>query len=224
MVINWEDAAEACAIIRKLKNATGISVCLSRVNRKDAAKFGGTRYNHLISHGFSLAEINEIKAFLAAHDPDRAVSEVLVAVPRETCPWQATALAEAAAESLGRRICLYVKSSGPSPAEAFVDDKANAVRFTTAALAALSARTTTVILDTFTDADRGYFVRTGLVDRRYNPRLAARLMRTLMAAAGAGPWRRAPDGQGCLAIVNADGQQIRLKSSDGGLPEIACSN
>ena len=224
MVINWEDAAKACALIRKLRDETGIAVCLSRVNRKDAAKFGGNRYNHLISHGFSLAEINEIRAFLAEHDPDRAVSEVLVAVSRESCPWQVTAQAEEAAESLGRRICLYIKSSGSSPAEAFVDDKANAVRFMTAALAALSARAATVVLDTFTDADRGYFVRTGLVDRRYNPRLAARLMRTLMAAAGAAPWRRATDGQGGPAIVNADGREIRLKLSDEGMPEIACSN
>jgi hypothetical protein len=223
MVINWEEAGKACAIIKKLSNETGIAVCLSRVNRKDTAKFGGNRYNHLISHGFSLAEIDEVKASLATHDPDRAVSEVLVAVSRETCPWQAAEQAEAAAEGLGRRICLYIKSSGASPAEAFVDDKANAARFMTAALAALSAPTTTVVLDTFTDADRGYFVRTGLVDRRYNPRLAARLMQMLMAAAGAGPWRRAPGGQG-PAIANADGREIRLSLSDEGMPQITCSH
>jgi hypothetical protein len=221
MVINWEDAVEACAVIRKFKDDTGSAVCLSRVNRKDSAKFGGNRYNHLISHGFSLAEIDEIKDFLAVHDPDRSVSAILVAVPRETCPWHATALAEAAAESLERRICLYIKSSGASPAEAFVDDKANAARFLAAALAGLSARATTVVLDTFTDADRGYFVRTGLVDRRYNPRLAARLMRSLIAAAAAGPWRRSDD-LARIAIVNADGQEIRLKLSDKGMPDITC--
>jgi predicted phosphodiesterase len=224
VVINWEDAVKACAIVREVKNETGIAVCLSRVNRKDAAKFGGNRYNHLISHGFSLAEIDEVTAFLATHDPDSAVSEVMVAVARETCPWQATALADEAAESLGRRVCLYIKSSGSSPAEAFVDDKANAARFMAAALAGLSARAVTVVLDTFTDADRGYFVRTGLVDRRYNPRLAARLMRTLMAAAGTEQWLRAPDGEGRIAIVNADGREIRLRSSDEGVPEIECSN
>ena len=103
------------------------------------------------------------RSFLAAHDPDRGVSEVLVAVSRETCPWQVTAQAEEAAESLGRRVCLYIKSSGSSPAEAFVDDKANAVRFMTAALAGLSARAATVVRHIpLTDADRGYFVRTGL--------------------------------------------------------------
>lgn len=224
MVINWEDAVKACAMIRELKNATGIAVCLSRVNRKDAAKFGGNRYNHLISHGFSLVELDEIKAFLAVHDPGRAVSEVMVAVSRETCPWEMTALAEEAAEGLGRRVCLYIKSSGSSPAEAFVDDNANAARFMTAALAGLSGRAVTVVLDTFTDADRGYFVRTGFVDRRDNPRLAARLMRTLMAAAGAGPWRRATGGHDGLAVVNAEGREIRLKLSEDGMPAIVCRN
>ncbi len=224
MVINWEDAVKACAMIKALRNETGIAVCLSRVNRKDAAKFGGNRYNHLISHGFNLAEIDEVKTFLATHDPDRVVAEVMVAVAREVCPWQMTAQAEVAAESLGRRICLYIKSSGSSPAEAFVDDNANAARFMTAALAALSTRAVTVVLDTFTDADRGYFVRTGLVDRRYNPRLAARLMRTLMAAVGPGPWHRETGDKENRAIVNARGQKIQVRLNDGGVPEIVCSD
>jgi hypothetical protein len=224
MVINWEDAARACSTIKKLKDEAGIAVCLSRINRKDAAKFGGSRYNHLISHGFTLAEINEISAFLMANDPDRDVSEIMIAVPRDTCPWQAAEQAEQAAKVLDRRICLYIRSSGSSPAEAFVDDKANATRFLTAAFAGLSGRAATVVLDTFTDADRGYFVRTGLVDRRYNPRLAARLMQTLMAAAAAGPWRRATGDQNRIAIVNAAGREIRLRLGNDGLPEIRCSN
>jgi len=224
MVVNWEDAVKACGIIKNLQDETGIGVCLSPVNRKDAAKFGGNRYNHLISHGFTLAETNEIAAFLVTHDPHRAVSEILISVSREICPWQAAVQAEQAAQSLGRRVCLYIKSSGSSPAEAFVDDKSNAARFMTAALAGLSARAVSVVLDTFTDADRGYFVRTGLVDRRYNPRLAARLMRTLMTAAAAGPWHRATDNQGRIAIVNAGGQEIRLELGDEGVPELTCSD
>ena len=147
-----------------------------------------------------------------------------MAVPREACPWQVTAQAEAAAEGLGRRICLYVKSSGASPAEAFVDDKANATRFTTAALAGLSSRAVSIVLDTFTDADRGYFVRTGLVDRRYNPRLAGKLLQTLMAAAGSEPWLRATEVQGRPAIVSAKGKKIELILGNDGTPELACSH
>ena len=222
VVINWEDAAKACEAIRDLKKAAGIDVCLSRVNRKDAAKYGGNRYNHLISHGFSLGEIDEVEALLAAQDPDRAISEVLIAVPRETCPWLAVAQADEVAVTLARRVCLYVKSSASSPAEAFMDDNANAVRMITAAMAALSARSTTVTLDTFTDADRGYFVRTGLVDRRYNPRLAARLLQELMAMAGAGPWRRESERE--TAIVNAAGRVVRLDLTGEGRPQLALSN
>ena len=222
MVINWEDSARVAEIIKKLSDTAGAAICLSRVNRKDAAKFGGNRYNHLISHGFSLVEIDEVRDFLGKCDPDQAVHEVLVAVPREACPWQVTAQAEAAAEGLGRRICLYVKSSGASPAEAFVDDKANATRFITAALAGLSSRAVSIVLDTFTDADRGYFVRTGLVDRRYNPRLAGKLLQTLMAAAGSEPWLRATEVQGRPAIVSAKGKKIELILGNDGTPELAC--
>jgi hypothetical protein len=103
-----------------------------------------------------------------------------------------------------------------------MDDNANAVRMITAAMAALSARSTTVTLDTFTDADRGYFVRTGLVDRRYNPRLAARLLQELMAMAGAGPWRRESERE--TAIVNAAGRVVRLDLTGEGRPQLALSN
>ena len=42
-------------------------------------------------------------------------------------------------------------------------------------------------IDTFADVDRGYFPRTGLVDRRHNPRLAGRVCRALNAVLGDAP-------------------------------------
>lgn len=215
VVINWEDAEAACASIVALHAQTGVTACLSRVNRKDAGKIGGNRYNHLISHGFSMAELPEIAAFLAKHDPAGAIAKIQVSVLREQCPWEIAAEAEMAAKELGRRISLYVRSSGAVPAEAFLDDQANATRFLRAAMAALGSTSVDVILDTFTDADRGHFVRTGLVDRRYNPRLAGRLLQSLMGAAGGQKWSRSADG---CAVTNPEGRTIGMSVGSDGDP------
>lgn len=220
VVINWEDAAPACAAIAALHAETGISVCLSRVNRKDAAKFGGNRYNHLISHGFSMAEISELKTFLSAHDPAGAIAKVQITVTRDQCPWDVAATAETAAQEIGRRLSLYVKSSGASPAEAFLDENENAARTLKAAMAALAAERVDLVLDTFTDADRGYFVRTGLVDRRYNPRLAGRLLRDFMAAAGSAAWRRASANMSTCALTSETGETINLVVGVDGSPSL----
>ena len=40
----------------------------------------------------------------------------------------------------------------------------------------------TAFLDSFADIDRGYFMRTGVVDRRYNPRAGWRALRSLHGA------------------------------------------
>jgi predicted phosphodiesterase len=224
VVINWEDALAAFAALRKLHNETGLTICLSRVNRKDAAKFGGNRYNHLISHGFSMAEVGELAGALEKLDPDGSVAQIMFTVPREVCPWRAVIDAESAAHTLGRRVTLYVKSSGASPAEAFVDENANAARFLTAALAALADRDTTIILDTFTDADRGYFVRTGLVDRRYNPRRAGQLVRDLMTAANGKTWQWVGDGGNTPKIAATDGTWLQLTVDKNGAPRLTAGN
>lgn len=220
LVINWEDATAACAEISSLHAQTGLTVCLSRVNRKDASKIGGNQYNHLISHGFSMAELDEIAGFLTKHDTTCAISKIQVTVTRDQCPWEIAVKADKAAEQLGRRLSLYVRSSSAVPAEAFVDEMANTERFLKAAMAALASTSTDVILDTFTDADRGYFVRTGLVDRRYNPRLAAKLLGRLIGSAGNDRWHREPDCAHVAAIKNASGTTMRLMVMEDGTPDI----
>src|SRR5699024_11135085 len=38
-----------------------------------------------------------------------------------------------------------------------------------------------VFLDTFVDHDRGYYIRNGVVDRRYNPRMTYQVLRNLQS-------------------------------------------
>ena len=97
-------------------------------------------------------------------------------------PWAAIHEIGAMGAACGMRHQAHILFSGRLTAERMVDDLATANRVAEAALAAAATGNVAVCFDTFEDVDRGYFVRHGLVDRRYNPRLAARVLRHLNAA------------------------------------------
>ena len=70
-----------------------------------------------------------------------------------------------------------------------------------------------VILDTFDDIDRGYFTRTGLVDRRFNPRLAGQLLSLIMLKLNGQDWRTVKPG----FIRNDQGVSLSIAESDAQL-------
>ena len=64
----------------------------------------------------------------------------------------------------------------------FVDDGEIACVAAETLVATLVVEKCTVFLDTLVDHDRGYFPRNGVMDRRYNPRLAYHVLRHLHRA------------------------------------------
>ena len=79
-------------------------------------------------------------------------------------------------------VTAHIRFAGENPAESFNDDGHNANRVAESIAAAMSVERVNVFLDTFLDVDRGYFARTGLLDRRYNPRPGSFVFRYLQAA------------------------------------------
>jgi len=126
----------------------------------------------------------------------------------------------AAAGALGARASVHVRMASTNPAEVFTDDLANAGRVAeslAAAVAAAGAGTprVDVFLDTFSDIDRGYFVRNGLVDRRYNPRLAGHVVKHLYAALNEDPapvaaGRRLEMADGHLCLMSRPSAMLAL--------------
>lgn len=196
LVLNWDEVGGHLEALKRLRAETGVPIVLSRVNRKDAAKISGGRFNHLISHGFTLAEIPELADFLASNPG--LLNGTQFTIPRSECPWDAARKLAAFARQTGCCPYLYVKSTEASPAERFHDEIANARRFGEALLSGVG-HGVPVILDTFDDADRGYFTRTGLVDRRFNPRLAGQLVAELVRQINGGNWRSADTDTPCLS-------------------------
>jgi hypothetical protein len=104
-----------------------------------------------------------------------------------------------------------------NPAEAFRDDLANANRVAEAMAAVIAhwapgRPDVDAFIDTFADMDRGYFVRHGLVDRRYNPRLGGRVVRHLYAALNQSVRPYAPG-----TILDVPGTRIVTLVRDGEL-------
>ena len=209
IIINWENAESAIADIASLTHETGLRVYLSRVNRKDTAKYTG-RYYHMISHGFVFEEADELAAFFDVHDNAGTIAGVMFNVAREQHPAQAALAASQIAERLGRTACLYVKTTSGDSAEVLMDDAANVNRFAETAIAGIGVEGVEVILDTFDDVDRGYFVRSGLVDRRFNPKLGSRVIGNLFGLMNRGVWTLQGDAQ------EIEGARVLTLSSDGG--------
>jgi hypothetical protein len=224
VVVDWARVEDLLPELRALKQTMAPKLLLSRVNRKDGVKVQGTRFNHLISHGFTLAERDDLATLR-----DRAgglFDGFLVSVPREDSPWRAAEAAAGLGADLGARICLYVKSTGASPAEAYVDDARNAARVAEAVLAGIPHGDVDVILDSFTDSDRGYFARTGLVDRRYNPRLAGRVVRHLLGMLNLteDAWAAAPlEVAGVAAALTSPRGTLHLVAEDQDHGQVARS-
>jgi len=209
IVINWEKAGERIKEISLLAAETGLPIYLSRVNRKDTNKYTGGRYNHLINHGFTLDEADELQAFFDANAESAAVSGVMFNVMRDVEPLTAAMRASGVAQRLDRTACLYVKSNSGSPWEAFQDDAANVNRFAETVAVGLGLDNVETVLDTFDDIERSYFARSGLVDRRFNPKLGSHVVGNLVGLFGEGGWALAGD------AAEVDGARVLTLESAG---------
>ena len=205
LVLGWETIDEQVSEIQFLKDETRLPIVLSRVNRNDASKTSGGKYNHLISHGFTIAEIPEITSFIRKNP--LLLDGVQFTIPRSVNPWNAGRELQAFKNDTNCKPTLYVKSTEASPAQRFDDEITNAIRFSEAVLSGIGFDID-IILDTFDDADRGYFTRTGLIDRRFNPRIAGQLISELIRQLDEGTWKAVESES--PKVINDKGNIIRI--------------
>jgi predicted phosphodiesterase len=189
------DLARTVDAIAELKGKAPLTVYLSRLRPADAHPDGGRHY-HFIDHGFTAVERGVIEEWLGA-GARGVVDGVVYRVLRPASPWDEISAVVEMAASWNLRSAVLVRMTSGNPAEPFEDDLANANRVAEAMAAAMAyaAHGVEVFLDSFADVDRGYFPRTGLVDRRWNPRLAAHVVRNLHAALNDTPASLAPGGR-----------------------------
>jgi Calcineurin-like phosphoesterase len=180
------DASKVAAF----RDAIGRPVLVSPIATSAADKKIGSRIELFVSHGFRPNQLEEMERLLAATAPGALAHLVvraglasdILSIAKDLSEWQART---------GCKLDLHLRIAADNPATNVVDDAAILNAVVTFYLAALAHPELAMLLDTFMDIDRGYFVRHGLVDRRCNLRPAGLAVETL-AAYCAGPAEVAP--------------------------------
>ena len=171
----WSDIDEVSGAAAAVAREANIPLYISKLRSKQEIEGAGERYYHVINHGFSPEERADLE-YLAARS---GITGVVFRVPDKASPWEFAWSAVAACEPLGLRGSLHVRMIGANPASVTRDDRWAAHRVAEALFGAIANPALTAFIDTFADVDRGYFVRNGIVDRTYNPRLGFHVLRNL---------------------------------------------
>ena len=173
-----EDEAEAAvAAIRDIKAKADAPIYLSALHSLAQSAHEGGTFKHMISSGFPIEERGHVARFVASIGAGELIDGVVFRVDRSVSAWSGIREAQEFAAAQGNRAIVNVRFAADDMRGGQMDDLATACRAAEATAGALAADRLTVFLDTLVDQDRGYFMRNGLIDRLFNPRLAARMVR-----------------------------------------------
>ena len=189
IITPWRRIDETIAELKALKHATNLPIYISPVQNEDDVRFEGGKFNLLVSHGFSLAEKDRLRELWEKLRPLAMVDGLVFRIDRDGSAWSQIQAVDTFASEIETRAMAYVRTSSSRPAEEFVDDLDNANRVAEALIAGLGTERTQLFLDALMDSDRGHYVRHGLIDRRYNPRMGGRVAKNLLGAFGSGGLR-----------------------------------
>ncbi|MDF2724311.1 MAG: serine/threonine protein phosphatase [Paenibacillus sp.] len=177
---NWLNALpDVLAVKRSIRKPVRLSVMESSAGQSQAVG----RFHHFVRHGFGVRDVESLAA--AAHHPQvrQALDGFVFRLGPEDAPVDVVRALGQFARAANAAVSLHVQMQGPGgPAAVSADDRQIASRLAAAAAAAMADGRVELFFDTFTDHDRGYSVRHGIVDRRSNPRLAARVLAHLTTA------------------------------------------
>ncbi len=205
------------AVARRLAGV-GLPCYLNEVRNISQGQLDDANVKHEANYGFQSTEREKLERLLQRNEVRETFRGVVFRVRRRgeprVAPWQAIHEISDLGHQSGMRHQAHILFSGNLTSDRLEDDLATASRVAEATLAAWVAGNVDVTFDTFEDVDRGYFVRHGLVDRRYNPRLAARVLRHLQAALAQ---RDRADVRDCLAEDSDNGRLLTVSFSAGRL-------
>lgn len=169
------------AIASAAKGA-GVPLVLSRLRSIDEQRAEAGKYYHSINQGFLASDTEEVAAVARLPELDGVLAGVVFRLTLDMPVWETVAAASAVATSLGLRAHVHMRMAETSPASPVMDDALTVLRIAEAMAAAMTFANVTVFADTLVDIDRGYFPRSGVLDRLCNPRPGYHVVRHVHAA------------------------------------------
>ncbi len=192
--------------VRATVKAAGISLYVSRIRTKEDQESAGDTYHHMIVHGFTPEDEEQIAMVGGLADVDGVVFRVEGVTP----PWQAARSAVDACRGHGLKASLHIRMTKGAPGLQQTDDRWVATRVAEAAAVACAREDVHVYSDTFADVDRGYYMRHGVVDRFYNPRTAFDVLRNLTAVLAHDPSYTPGRDDARVSLIANGGRRIDL--------------
>ena len=170
----WKTFSAQMETLTQLRQKTEVEVFLSKIHTFDDSHFDGKHFNHFVKAGFEVEELardmDQVQRAFAAG----AIDGITVRVEAdEDLPAAALKIA-GLLEPAGVKGLLSLKTSGKNLATERADDFDMAKRAVQAMLLSKRSESLRYDFDTFLDVDRGYFPRHAFIDRRFDPRAAAR--------------------------------------------------
>ncbi len=207
----WERLPDLAAAVADTARSAGVALFVSKLRSKDEMERGGEKYYHMINHGFTVDDCEQIATLGAT----AGVDGVVFRVAGEMSPWASAAEIGPLVETHGLQASLHVRMSIGSPGSQQGDETWVAGRALEALAATAGNRSLYAYLDAFADIDRGYFARQGVVDRLYNPRPAFHALKHMTAAlldsVASGEFRAGDDS---LTLLDESGRRHVLVLDD----------
>jgi hypothetical protein len=175
IVLPAEELPDSGETLRALRDRVSVPVFVSPLETSAGTLEALTKGVYAVRHGFRCDQTGREQT-LGALRGALGVDGFSFRVTAAEGPSETVSRVAALMQRLGCGACVTVQIAADSPAEAVEDDRVIADRVAEAAAAARKFPHVRVILDTFADVDRGYYVRHGLVDRRYNLRTAGAVL------------------------------------------------
>lgn len=221
VIVPWGDAPEAIPQLQAIKERAPIRICLSKLNVSQSFSQAIDQY---IRPGFCSHEGDEIRVFAVQEDGSAVVDSLSFRIGPDADPWNEILAIAKLTGDIHRRASVTLQLASDSEAGVVDDDLFLARRVAVAAAAASAVSELDLYIDTFVDMDRGYYVRHGLVDRRYNLRRPGLVLRHLssvlsphsaalelgqsqLVGNGHHYWWRTRDRRFVLLVANPDVQQ-----------------
>ncbi|GAP33656.1 metallophosphoesterase [Piscinibacter sakaiensis] len=179
VVLQVDDMPAAWNALADLRLSTGRPVFLSKLRRHEDAAVDGLRYGHLIFHGWVAQDWPRLEGIVREPVAAQAIDGLTFRVGRGLDPRRVAADTVGRLRSHGLQLMLSVRIAGDDPAGTQFDDEANAAIVEAAASTCLEWKDVRCVIDTLVDVDRGYFRRSGLIDRAFNLRPAGARLRLL---------------------------------------------
>lgn len=167
-------------MLRSIQKQSGVRLYLSVIEGGLDDRVAGSTFSHAIKAGFTPEQAERKMEFISEAVAEGVIDGVTVRLERSESLPAASHRLGALCSKARCRILASLKLHGAA-ADRWTDDRETAARAAQAMVLSRFENGVWFIFDTFMDVDRGFYPRNAFIDRRFNPRAAARACKRLSA-------------------------------------------